>query len=182
MTDKRNIAVIGAGISGLCCAYELTKAGYDVTVFEKEDYIGGRMASRVKDGLPFDIGADHLCNLYEQTIKYCQEFDIKWKKMDFLEYAMFKNGKVIPPEKAIGWISKMRLARAYISNRRDCDFFDLSDAAEFDTGNAYDYMRKKAGKDVSDYFVDSFVPLFAVQNIYCAKWNAEHYSIKKRFG
>jgi protoporphyrinogen oxidase len=36
-----NIAIVGAGISGLTAAYELTKAGHVVCVFEKESYLGG---------------------------------------------------------------------------------------------------------------------------------------------
>ena len=31
----KHIAVIGAGISGLTCAYELQRAGFDVEIFEK---------------------------------------------------------------------------------------------------------------------------------------------------
>ncbi|MDX1948893.1 MAG: FAD-dependent oxidoreductase [Rickettsiales bacterium] len=35
------IAIIGAGISGLGAGYLLNKNGYDITIFEKNDYIGG---------------------------------------------------------------------------------------------------------------------------------------------
>ncbi|WP_038500647.1 NAD(P)/FAD-dependent oxidoreductase [Janthinobacterium agaricidamnosum] len=35
------IAVVGAGISGLSCAYQLAQAGQDVTLFEAGDYFGG---------------------------------------------------------------------------------------------------------------------------------------------
>jgi predicted NAD/FAD-binding protein len=35
------IAVVGAGISGLSCAWRLAQAGVDVTLFEQGDYFGG---------------------------------------------------------------------------------------------------------------------------------------------
>lgn len=38
---KEKVAVVGAGPSGLTCAFELRKKGYDVTLFEKNDYLGG---------------------------------------------------------------------------------------------------------------------------------------------
>jgi protoporphyrinogen oxidase len=37
----RKVAVIGAGIAGLTAAYELSKAGVEVEVFEQRDQIGG---------------------------------------------------------------------------------------------------------------------------------------------
>lgn len=38
--DKKRVAIIGSGISGLTCAHYLAKQ-YDVTIFEANDYIGG---------------------------------------------------------------------------------------------------------------------------------------------
>ena len=35
------VAIIGGGITGLTAAYELTKRGINVTVFEKDEYLGG---------------------------------------------------------------------------------------------------------------------------------------------
>jgi phytoene dehydrogenase-like protein len=37
------VAVIGAGPAGLEAAVTLTKRGFDVTVFEKSDHMGGKM-------------------------------------------------------------------------------------------------------------------------------------------
>ena len=42
------IAIIGAGFGGLAAAYDLRKAGHEVTVFEAADYIGG-LASGFKE-------------------------------------------------------------------------------------------------------------------------------------
>ncbi len=38
---KEKVAVVGGGPSGLTCAFELRKKGYDVTIFEKNDCLGG---------------------------------------------------------------------------------------------------------------------------------------------
>ncbi|MES2135851.1 MAG: FAD-dependent oxidoreductase, partial [Pseudomonadota bacterium] len=38
----RSVVVLGAGIAGLVSAYELKRAGYQVTVLEARDRIGGR--------------------------------------------------------------------------------------------------------------------------------------------
>lgn len=40
--DKK-IAIIGGGPAGLSCAYYLAQDGYDITVFEKEEKVGGMM-------------------------------------------------------------------------------------------------------------------------------------------
>jgi protoporphyrinogen oxidase len=42
------IAIIGAGYGGMAAAYDLKKAGYDVTIFESADYVGG-LASGFKE-------------------------------------------------------------------------------------------------------------------------------------
>jgi monoamine oxidase len=38
----KKVAVLGAGIAGLTVAYELERAGYDVTIIEASRRIGGR--------------------------------------------------------------------------------------------------------------------------------------------
>ena len=39
----RSVVVLGAGIAGLVAAFELRRAGWDVTVLEARDRIGGRV-------------------------------------------------------------------------------------------------------------------------------------------
>ena len=48
---------IGAGISGCSCAHELARAGHAVTVVEKGNGVGGRMATRRMGGARIDHGA-----------------------------------------------------------------------------------------------------------------------------
>ena len=51
-----SIQIIGSGFSSLAAASYLAKAGYNVTIFEKNNTIGGRARRYQKDGFTFDIG------------------------------------------------------------------------------------------------------------------------------
>ena len=53
---SRKIAIIGSGFSSLSAACYLAKDGYDVTVFEKNESIGGRASQFKAAGFTFDMG------------------------------------------------------------------------------------------------------------------------------
>ncbi len=53
---KSNVHIIGSGFSSLAASCYLAKAGYQVTIFEKNATIGGRARQLSKDGFTFDIG------------------------------------------------------------------------------------------------------------------------------
>jgi len=48
--------IVGAGVSGLCCAGELVRAGRKVVVLERARGIGGRCATRTIQGQAVDFG------------------------------------------------------------------------------------------------------------------------------
>ncbi len=50
------VAIIGSGFSSLSASCYLAKAGYDVTIYEKNSTLGGRCRQFVKEGFTFDIG------------------------------------------------------------------------------------------------------------------------------
>ncbi len=54
------IAIIGAGSSGLAAAHTLQDAGQNVTLFEKSRGLGGRAATRKRDGFTYDHGAQYI--------------------------------------------------------------------------------------------------------------------------
>ena len=53
---SKKVTILGAGISGLSSASFLAKAGYDVTILEKNSSIGGRARQFEVDGFVFDMG------------------------------------------------------------------------------------------------------------------------------
>ncbi len=52
----KTISIIGSGFSALSAACYLAKAGHKVSIFEKNDTVGGRARQLIKDGFTFDIG------------------------------------------------------------------------------------------------------------------------------
>ncbi len=52
----KKVIIIGSGFSALSSACYLAKAGFQVSVFEKNSTVGGRARQLVKDGFTFDIG------------------------------------------------------------------------------------------------------------------------------
>ena len=57
MEQEGKTLIIGAGISGLMAGITLSSSGYPVTILEKSNGVGGRMATRRFKGGVFDHGA-----------------------------------------------------------------------------------------------------------------------------
>ena len=73
------ILVIGAGLSGLVAAYELTRAGHDVTVLEAQRRPGGRVLTLrepFSDGLYAEAGAARIPDNHDLTLRYVRHFDL----------------------------------------------------------------------------------------------------------
>jgi protoporphyrinogen oxidase len=53
---QKSVLILGAGVAGLACAYELAQKGFKVTVFEKYNFIGGLAATLQVGEFRFDTG------------------------------------------------------------------------------------------------------------------------------
>ena len=83
------ISVIGSGFSSLSASCYLAKYGYDVSVYEKNDTVGGRARQLKKEGFTFDIGPSWywMPDIFE---KFFNDFDKSTKdfyKLDKLSPA-----------------------------------------------------------------------------------------------
>ncbi|MGE0356542.1 MAG: glutamate synthase subunit beta [Burkholderiales bacterium] len=59
----RTVAVVGSGPAGLACAQQLARAGHEVTLFEKNDRIGGLLRYGIPD---FKMEKHHIDRRIEQ--------------------------------------------------------------------------------------------------------------------
>lgn len=79
-TIKAHVVVIGAGIAGLTAAFELTRAGHEVTILEASHRAGGRiftMREPFTDGLYGEAGAMRYPPSHRILMRYLQNFNIK---------------------------------------------------------------------------------------------------------
>jgi NADPH-dependent glutamate synthase beta subunit-like oxidoreductase/coenzyme F420-reducing hydrogenase delta subunit/ferredoxin len=70
--DKGPVAILGGGPGGLFCAWELSKKGYDVTIFDNNPKLGGAVRYIPKYRLPekvLDTAVDNLIRLGGIKIK-----------------------------------------------------------------------------------------------------------------
>lgn len=56
----KKVAVIGGGLGGISAAISLAQAGYDVSLYEKNDHLGGKLNRLNQDGFGFDLGPSIL--------------------------------------------------------------------------------------------------------------------------
>lgn len=65
--------IIGAGIAGIATSIRLAKKGYEVTVLEKNDYLGGKLTQVTTKGFRFDAGPSLLTmpQLIEELFQLC---------------------------------------------------------------------------------------------------------------
>ena len=69
----KRVIVIGAGVAGLAAAARLQHAGYEVTLFEKEPLVGGKMNQIREEGFTFDVGPTIVMmpELYREVFETC---------------------------------------------------------------------------------------------------------------
>jgi monoamine oxidase len=74
------VIVVGGGFSGLAAAYELSKAGYDVTVAEARNRVGGRVLS-FSDLVPrknVEGGGELIGSNHPAWVGYAKQFGLKF--------------------------------------------------------------------------------------------------------
>jgi len=71
--SRGHVVVVGCGIAGAAAANRLHRKGFDVTVLEAEQRIGGRTSTRHQDGFKIDLAASMLLTSYKRTVQLIAE-------------------------------------------------------------------------------------------------------------
>lgn len=94
------VAVIGAGLAGLSCAKYLADAGFQPTVYEARNVLGGKVAAwKDEDGDWYETGLHIFFGAYPNVLQLFKELNIEdrlqWKEHSMI-FNMKKNKEDIP--------------------------------------------------------------------------------------
>jgi monoamine oxidase len=112
------VVVVGAGFSGLAAAYELTRAGYDVTVVEARNRVGGRVISfnDIVKGKNVEGGGELIGSNHPAWVGYAEQFKLEFLDVgeEDAEFPIVLNGKRLSAEESEALWEDMEKAFALI--------------------------------------------------------------------
>jgi oxygen-dependent protoporphyrinogen oxidase len=154
----KRVAVIGAGITGLCVAYELQRRGLAVSVFEKRGRAGGAIHGRQVDGYRLELGPNTVLaggKIWDELIDSLglrgrlQVASPRAKKRFIV-----RDGKLVSlpgnplTTPILSFKAKLRLLCEPLIKKRDANREDESLA---------DFARRRCGTEFLDYLVNPMV-------------------------
>jgi protoporphyrinogen/coproporphyrinogen III oxidase len=158
MTSPVPAIVVGAGISGLVCAYALRKAGIDAQVLEASPRAGGVIGSEVRNGFLLELGPQSFSGTAVLR-SLCTELGIADQIVHAPpgapRYVLIEGAlRAVPLSPAAMLTSSLLSARTKWRIARDA--FGTTRAPEEDESIAA-FVRRKFGEELLDRLVAPFV-------------------------
>ncbi len=177
MANNKKVIVLGAGISGLTTAYLLHKDGYDVTVLEKNDKVGGSIETVIENGLLFDRGPNSALETTPLIAQLVEELNLteqfvyankKGNKRYILRNNKLHELAISPPafikSKLFSGKAKLRLLKEpFVGKSRDGYYQSIAE-----------FVTRRLGQEFLDYAINPFVA-----GVYAG--NPEDLSVKSAF-
>ncbi|MFT3929009.1 MAG: NAD(P)/FAD-dependent oxidoreductase [Spongiibacteraceae bacterium] len=175
MSPAKKIAIIGAGPMGLAAAYELSKRGHHVTIFEKAAQIGGMSVSFDFDGLQIERYYHFVCATDHTLFRYLDELGITkalhWTKT---RMGFYFNGRLydwghpfaLLKFDGLGLVAKARYALHVMYTR------SIKDWRALDKISATEWLHKWLGIKGYDVLWRSlfYYKFYELQNELSAAW------------
>ena len=119
---SKRVIVVGAGLAGLCAAYELAALGHDVTVLEAQERPGGRvhtLRTPFSDGLHAEAGASRIPTSHDLTLGYARLFGLSLVPFEpagtpSVSYA-YRQRIIRPPGAAFEWPAAVPLGQRQLT-------------------------------------------------------------------
>jgi oxygen-dependent protoporphyrinogen oxidase len=159
MNTTKRVAIVGAGISGLTCAYWLEKHGYDVTVFERASRAGGTIVTELHAGFLVDLGPNSTLETSETLKQLVKDLGIEDRKIYGNEASnnryILKNGvlQALPTSPPKFLRSKLFSTRAKLRLLKE-PFIKPSGGHDISLA---DLVRLRLGTEFLDYAINPFV-------------------------
>ncbi len=122
---KKNIAIIGSGLSGITIALEL-KEKFNIDIFEKSRGVGGRMSTRKESPFTFDHGAQFFkinttdfMNFVSELLSKKIILPWKFKLAHFEGIKLIKNEVIQNEDKFFVGVPNMDSILKYLSKKID---------------------------------------------------------------
>jgi monoamine oxidase len=94
-----DVIIIGAGLSGLCTAYELQKAGINFKILEAQDRLGGRIKTITgQQNTPMEMGATWFGNEHIHLLELLSELNIGYFEQHTEGISLFETMSFEPPQ------------------------------------------------------------------------------------
>ena len=169
-TMSRKVIVVGAGVSGIAAGVELQQRGFDVTLLEKNDYVGGRVQSISRDGFVMEKGASILPSNYRNILDCLQAQGLSGLLQPGGSKVGFARGNEIHnldsarlgldalTTKLISFPSKLKMLNLIVDNFRAKSSLSYENgglAARFDTESAAEYCRRRLNPELLEYIVEA---------------------------
>jgi monoamine oxidase len=149
------IAVIGGGLAGLMAGWHLALQGYDVTVIEAQNRVGGRVDTQRPALGPIEAGAELIGKIHNRWVKLANHFNLGlspiatetmygWQKLDL---PVWLNGRCLTRPEKTALFSEVEAV--YKQLNVDANYVDPYEPWASQNAFAWD------AKSVEDWIADS---------------------------